>query len=134
MIKNNHNIGILLLRIFLGIRLIYGVIDNIISWEKMVEFSSFLESFNFPLPIISAITSVSIQCVAGISILVGFKTRLASILLIINFIIAVLFVHIISHDSIEGMTPALAMLFGSMTLFFTGAGKYSFDHRIYNAN
>ena len=57
----NKHVGILLLRIFIGCRLIYGVIDNIFSWERMIEFSNFLEANNFPSPIISAVTSVYVQ-------------------------------------------------------------------------
>jgi uncharacterized membrane protein YphA (DoxX/SURF4 family) len=38
-------------------------------------------------------------------------------------------VHLKSGDSIEGMTPALALFFGSLALFFTGPGKYSVDAR-----
>ncbi len=52
---------------------------------------------------------------------------MASVLLAINFIIALLFVHIKSNDTVEGMTPALAMLFGSLTFVFTGAGRIAID-------
>ena len=119
------DIGILLLRIFIGLRLVYGVIDNIISWQKMMEFASFLESHHFPLPITSAVLSVIVQFVGGLCILIGYKIRTASVVLVLNFIVAIVFVHIKSNDAIEGMTPALAMLFGNMTLFFTGGGRLS---------
>ena len=121
------DVGILLLRIFIGIRLIYGVIDNIFSWEKMIEFSHFLESYHFPFPLISANLSVYIQFICATLILIGYKIRMASFFIVINFIIALLFVHLKSNDSIEGMTPALAMLFGALTFVFTGAGQIALE-------
>lgn len=121
-------IGILLLRVFIGARLIYGVVDNIISWDQMIEFSHFLASHHFPLPIISAVISVYVQFFCGILLLIGFKTRIAAFVLVFNFLVAIFAVHISAGDSVEGTTPALAMLFGSLTLLFTGAEKLSLDH------
>ena len=125
----NKHVGILLLRIFIGGRLLYGVIDNVVSHERMVEFSDFLANNNFPIPDISAFISVYVQFFGAIFILLGFKIRLASILLVFNFIVALVFVHIAANDSIEGMTPALAMLFGCLTFLFTGADKFSLESR-----
>ncbi len=123
-------IGILLLRIFIGSRLIYGVIDNIVSWDKMIEFSHFLEKSQFPFPLFNAVLSVYLQFIAGILILIGFKIRPAAFTMVINFLVAIIFVHLWFHDSVEGMTPALAMLFGSLALLFTGGDKISIDARI----
>jgi len=99
----------------------------VISWERMIEFSGFLQSQGFPLPTISAVISVYAQFICGSFIIVGYKTRLASFIMIINFLVAIIMVH--RHDSIESMTPPLAMLFGSATLLFTGAGKISSDKK-----
>jgi len=127
-LDSNKQIGILILRLFVGLRLLYGVVDNIFSWEKMVEFSKFLEANDFPFPITSSLFSVYVQFLGGILILIGYKIRLASFVLIINFLIALLFVHLKASDSVEGMTPALAMLFGCLTFLFTGADKLSIDN------
>lgn len=125
----NKHIGIFLLRIFIGCRLLYGVIDNVVSWERMMEFSKFLETNDFPLPLISAVVSVYVQFLGSILILVGFKIRWASFILVINLIVALVCVHFRAGDTIEGMTPALAMLFGCLTLLFTGADKISLDSK-----
>src|SRR5687767_14710498 len=108
-LAKNEDTGILLLRLFIGIRLIYGVVDNIFSWVHMLEFKLFLAKFNFPFPLISAIVSVYAQAIAGIMILIGWKIRIAAILMIVNFFVALSMVH--RHDSFEGMTPALAIFF-----------------------
>ncbi|MEP2772498.1 MAG: DoxX family protein [Fulvivirga sp.] len=125
--KPNPDIGIFLLRLFIGLRLIYGVIDNIISWNHMVEFSKFLATHGFPMPLASAVVSVYVQFIGALLVLVGYKTRVAALVLVINFIVALFAVHIPINDTIEGMTPAMAMLFGCLTLFFTGPGKTSLD-------
>ena len=124
---NNVAIGLLILRIFIGARILYGVIDNVINWDKMNEFAQFLSQYKFPFPIVSAITSVAIQLFCGFLILIGWQTKWSSLLLILNFLIAIIMVHFPNNDSIEVMTPALAMLFISAALMFTGAGKYSVD-------
>lgn len=128
--NNKVHVGILFLRIFVGSRLIYGTVDNIVSVERMAEFESFLHQNGFPNPALFAFISVYLQFVGGLFVLVGFKTRSASFLLMVNFIIALVFVHIRSRDSIEAMTPALAMFFGCLTLIFTGAEKISLDDYI----
>lgn len=122
---HHHHIGLLLLRLFIGFRLLYGVIDNVLSWERMAEFAGFLQSQGFPVPVLSAVISVYAQFVAGACLVIGFKVRIAAIMMVFNFLVAYFMVHF--QDSVEGMTPALAMLFGSACLFFTGAGKWSID-------
>ena len=133
-LKPNPALGLLLLRSFIGTRLLYGVVDNIFSWEQMLEFSEFLSAHGFPFPLISAVVSVYIQFFGGLFILLGFKTRLAAVILVINFMVALLAVHIPINDTVEGMTPAIAMLFGCLTLFFTTAGKISIDEKYTKLN
>lgn len=126
-LDRNKDVGVLLLRLFIGARLIYGVVDNVFSWEHMIRFRDFLQAFHFPMPLVSAIVSVYAQLIAGLIILFGWKIRYAAILMIINFLIAILVVH--RNDSIEQMTPALAILFSNLLFLFQGAGKYSPDYR-----
>jgi putative oxidoreductase len=123
--NKNADLGILIFRLFISFRILYGVIDNILSWERMMEFSRFLKTFHFPFPVFCAIVSVYAQLIAGLLLLAGFMTRTASLLLIINFIVALLLVH--RNDPVEAMTPALAMFFGAILLLFTGPGKFAID-------
>lgn len=121
-LDSHQSVGIFLLRLFIGFRLIYGVIDNIVSWQKMLEFSAFLDNNGIPFSILSAVLSVYVQFLGALLLIIGYKTRLAAFLLTINFIVAI-GVHIGFKDSIEGMTPALSIFFSCLMLFFTGAGK-----------
>ena len=124
-LKRNQHLGVFLLRIFIGVRLIYGVHDNVLSWEDMIRFSAFLKEFHFPFPLACAIISVYAQLVAGILILLGWFTRYAALLMIINFLIAVIMVH--RNESFEAMTAPLAILFCCLLFLFHGPGGISVD-------
>jgi len=121
-LNKQSDAGVLLLRLFVGVRLIYGVTDNIFSWQHMLQFRDFLQAFHFPFPLVCAVISVYAQLLAGIMIILGWKIRLAAFLMIINFSIAVL-VH--RNDTFEQMTPALALLFCCVLFLFQGGGRYS---------
>lgn len=121
--RDNGHIGLLILRLFIGLRLLYGVIDNVLSWDRMIEFSAFIASVNLPFPLFSAVVSVYAQFFASLMILSGYKIRWACLVMIINFMVAI-YSHIQLQDSIEGMTAPMAMLFGCATLLFSGAGKW----------
>lgn len=121
----NKDIGVLLLRCFTGARLIYGVADNVFSWTHMLAFRDFLHSHGFPVPLACAVISVYAQLIAGCMIIIGWKIRLAALMMIVNFLVAILAVHL--HDSIEAMTPALALLFINLLFIFQGGGRYSVE-------
>ena len=125
-LQRNKDLGVLFLRLFIGVRLIYGVIDNVVSWEHMLKFRDFLQVFHFPVPLVSAVVSVYAQLIAGFLIVVGFKIRLASMVMIINFLVAIIMVH--RNDPMEASTPALMMIFSCLLFLFQGAGKFSIDN------
>ncbi len=115
------------IRIMVGIHLIIGTQDNVFSWERMLEFEKFLESQGMILPLVSAVISVYAQFIAGILYIIGWKVRTAAILMIINFIVAMLLVHI--GDSYSNTFPAIVMFTGSLFLLLNGAGSMSIDNR-----
>lgn len=124
-LDQNLSAGIFILRLFVGLRLIYGVIDNILSWDRMLEFEGFLSKVGFPMPLVCAVVSVYAQFIAGVLFIIGWKTRYAALLMIFNFTVAWIMVD--RHGSVEQMTPALSMLFCSVLLVFTGAGKIAVE-------
>jgi len=117
--------GLLLFRIFMGTRIFLGVWDNVINKEKMAEFAAFLAQYKVPAPDFSAPLSVYAQMICGLLIIVGLQTRFVAFIMMVNFLVAFFVVDI--HLTLEQMTPALAMLFGSFLLLFEGSGKYSLD-------
>ncbi len=91
----------------------------------MMEFSAFLKAMNFPSPTFFAVLSVYAQFISAFLILIGYKVRFASAVLAINFIVALVMVH--RKDTLEGTTPALAMLFISLSLIFLGGGRLAVE-------
>lgn len=120
--------GAIFVRLIVGWRLIDGSQDNILSWKRMLEFSDFLQVYGFPLPIAAACISVYAQFICGIFFILGAFTRIAAGIMIFNFIVALLAVHIGTTflDSFD----ALVILFASLFLLFNGAGGLAIDNHI----
>lgn len=51
------------IRLSVGFHLIYGTIDNVVSWERMLEFRDFLEAHGMMMPLVAAIVSVYAQLI-----------------------------------------------------------------------
>ena len=117
--------GPLFLRLLIGSFIIYGVQDNILSWDRMVEFAKFLRVRGVPYPLFAAHLSVYAQLICGLSILLGAFIRLTSVIFIINFICAIVIAH--WGDSFGNMFPALVMIAAGLFFLFNGAGKLSVD-------
>ena len=121
------DIGVFALRCAFGIRLIYDTLDNLLSWEQMLEFSKFLESFNFPFPLVSAITSVVVQFLGGIMFILGYHIRLAAAIIMLNFTVALIFVH--WGDTYLNLAPALHLWIVSFFLLTYGPGKIALSNK-----
>ena len=124
----NLDLGILILRVVFGFRLIIGSQDNVFSYEEMLNFRDFLEVKGFPLPLVAAFVSVYFQFFAGISYVLGLYTRWFAGVMIINFLIAIFGAHI--GDPYLATAPAVHMLTMAIFLVIAGPGKYSLDSRL----
>jgi putative oxidoreductase len=124
-IEQRREYGAIFLRLLVGVFIIWGVQDNILSHERMVEFEKFLAAKGTPSPAFAARLSCWAQLICGISILLGAFIRLTSVVFIINFICAILIAH--RGDTFRNMLPALMMLASGFFFFFHGAGKPSVD-------
>lgn len=113
------------LRLLIGTRLIYGTQDNIISWERMLEFGQFLAAHHVPYSLIAAIISVYLQFICGCLYIIGAYVRWAAVVMILNFVAALIIAH--TGTSFLESYQALTMLFGSVCLLIAGAGKASVD-------
>ena len=114
------------IRLVVGYHLIYGTQDNVFSWDRMLEFRDFLAVFGAPLPLASAIISVYAQFIAGILFIIGWRVREAGGVMIFNFIVAILMVHL--NDPYPNIYPAISMLSGSIFLVLNGTGKISLQN------
>jgi len=120
-------LGAPILRIFIAFVLIYGTQDNVFDWERMIEFRDFLARNGFPYPLLSAHVSAYSQFICGIMLALGFYTRLAALVMCVNFLVALVMVHVgLPFDA--NIAP-LAMFFGSVFFLLHGAGSFSLDAR-----
>lgn len=117
--------GVIFIRLIVGFHLIYGTQDNVFSYARMEEFAGFLSVRGVPFPLFAAFLSVYAQFICGILFIVGLVTRYAAVVMIINFIAALIIAHI--GDKYPNMFPALMMLAAACFLFVHGAGELSFD-------
>ncbi|HWT01601.1 MAG TPA: DoxX family protein [Pyrinomonadaceae bacterium] len=123
--KKHREFGAVFLRLVIGSFIIWGVQDNILSRERMLEFEGFLAAHGVPYPAFAARLSVYTQFICGVSILLGAFVRLTSIPFIINFVAAIIIAH--RGDTFAGMFPPLVMIAAGLFFLFHGAGRLSVD-------
>ena len=123
-----REIAPLILRIFTAVILIYGTQDNVFSNARMLEFRDFLAKNGFPSPLVAAYVSAYAQFLCGILLLIGFYTRVAAAIMVINFIVAIVGVHI--GLPFNANIAPMAMLALSVFFAIYGAPYYSLDARM----
>src|SRR4051812_16878620 len=90
--------ALLLLRVFVGLFLVWNVWGCVTSVERMFEYREFLGEHGFPAPALLAPLSVYAQLLAGVGIVFGLLTRWAGILCAVNFAVAIVMI-----DHLGGM-------------------------------
>jgi putative oxidoreductase len=116
---------LLLLRIFVGLFLIWGVWDNITDSARMREFVEFLRKFHFPSPALLAPLSVYVQFLVGLAFILGLFTRWAGILCAVNFIVAIAMVD--RFGGMRGIFPSGCLVAIGLYMATYGAGRFSLD-------
>lgn len=120
MISKNTDLGLLVLRISVGgLMLFHGV-------AKLIHGISFLVE---NMGVFGYAVYIG-EVLAPIAILIGFRTRIAAVLLAVTCVVAIATAHaqdIFSISEHGGYANELLMLYllGSVALFFTGAGKFA---------
>jgi putative oxidoreductase len=117
--------ALLLLRVFVGLFLIWGVWDNITDPARMREFVEFLRTHHFASPGLLAPVSVYAQFLIGVAFVLGLFTRWAGILCIINFVVAIAMVD--RFGGMRGVFPSACLVFIGLYLATHGAGRFSLD-------
>ena len=117
--------GVIFIRFIVGFHLIYGTQDNVFSYARMEEFAGFLSMRGVPFPLLSAFLSAYSQFICGILFILGLATRFGAMVMIINFIAALIIAHI--GDTYPNMFPALMMLAAACFFLVHGPGKLSID-------
>lgn len=116
---------LLLLRLFVGLFLVWGVWDNVSSAARMQEFAEFLAQHGFSSPRLMAPLSVYLQLAIGLGFVLGLFTRWAGIFCAIHFAIAIAMVD--RHGGMRGVFPSGCLVFIGLYLATYGAGRFSID-------
>lgn len=119
------DVALLILRVLIGVFLMWGTWDNIASAARMQEFVAFLANRGCPLPTLAAPVSVYAQFIGGALILLGFLTRWASLVIAFNFVVAVALTW--NGSDFRGLFPPMVMVAVSLILATRGAGRFSLD-------
>ena len=126
-LERRREYGMFFVRLIVGFHLMYGTADNLFSWARMIEFRDFLAERGVPFPLFAAHLSAYAQFLCGLLFIIGWSVRPAAVVMIINFIAALVIAH-----RVGGYAPAalaLLMLFSSIALLVHGAGLPSIDER-----
>lgn len=128
----NKEIGLLLLRCIIGILILFHGIANLTSNYSFIK--TILNQFSIPEFVAYGVFVGEI--IAPILIIIGYKTRLASLVLAFNMLLAILLVHssdIFTLNKFGGWAIELQALylFGAISIFLLGAGKYTISANNY---
>ncbi|MCG8579256.1 MAG: DoxX family protein [Bacteroidales bacterium] len=123
--KRNVDFGLLVLRLSVGILMLF---HGLAKLSGLGFIKGMLTEAGLPAFIAYGVYLGEI--VAPLLIIIGFRTRLASVVYIINVLVAILLVHakdIFTLNQHGGWGIELLGLyfFGAVALFFTGAGRLS---------
>ena len=116
---------LLLMRIFVGLFLVWSVWDNVTSSEQMAEFARFLAKHGFPSATLLAPLSVYLQLAIGVAFVLGLFTRWAGLLCAIHFGVAIAMVD--HHGGMRGIFPSGCLVVIGLFMATYGAGQLSID-------
>jgi len=122
--ERNTSIALLLLRLTFGGLMLFSH-----GWGKMMKFFG-EDPIRFANPLgIGEIPTLALavfaEVICAVLIIVGFKTRMATIPLIITMLVAIFVVHI--SDPFNKMEFAILYLVPYVAILLAGPGKFSVD-------
>lgn len=123
--KRNIDLGLLILRVGLSVMLLtHGI-------PKFMDFiGGNMAIVGDPIKLGGLITSILVliaEVVAPILVLIGLKTRMASIPVIITMAVAFFMIH--GNDPFHVKEKAMLFLVGFLAIAIMGAGKISMDRK-----
>lgn len=124
--SQNKETGLLLLRMSIGILILFHGIANLASNYSFIK--SLLNGIGIP-EFLAYLVFIG-EIIAPILIIIGWRTRLASFILAFNMLVAILMAHsgdIFTLNQFGGWGIELQglYLFSAMAIFLLGAGKYA---------
>ncbi|UKM64212.1 DoxX family protein [Flavobacteriaceae bacterium GSB9] len=122
MIKKPVDLGLLILRVgFSGMMLTHGIPKISRLFESPIKFADPIGLGETPSLILTLIGEV----VAPILVLVGFKTKWATLPTIITMLVAAFVVHL--NDPLGTKEKSILFLIAFVAILIAGPGHYSYD-------
>ncbi|KQZ21781.1 hypothetical protein ASD50_05585 [Mesorhizobium sp. Root552] len=125
---SNSSVAILVGRVLLSVLFILS------GFAKLTAISGtagWFGSIGLPLPTVTAVVVGLVELLGGLAILVGFKTRIAAILLAVFTLAATAIAHLDFADQMQVLMlqKNLGLVGGFLLLAAVGAGSISIDGR-----
>lgn len=115
---HNKNIGLLILR------LVIGAIFIMAGWAKVSNMEATIAMFaGMGFNAFWTYVASYVELLGGISLVVGYGSKIASALLSVTMIVAI---YKVQAGGMMAVMAPLAILGATLALFFTGSGKYGF--------
>jgi len=124
-IPRSADLGLLVLRVWLGLTLLFNH-----GWGKLMNFSAMSEKFADPFGLgmkVSLGLATFAEVVCAALLVIGFLTRFATLVLVINMATAFWFAHNMKLSGPGNGELPFLYLAGFVTLFLAGAGRFSVD-------
>jgi len=130
MINKNLDLGFLILRLSVGVLMLFHGIAKLVNGIGGIE--NLLGKSGLPGFIAYGVYVGEV--IVPIMLIVGFRTRLAGLVFAFNMLVAALLAHpedilTITKNGAWGIELIGLYLFGSIALFFTGGGKYGLSSK-----
>jgi putative oxidoreductase len=121
-------------------RLLISIIFILSAFNKLTGFAGmagFLGKLGWPAPALWLTLAIVFELLGGLGLLFGFKTRLASLALMVFLIAATVFVHgallgsgadaMAKQDQMAHIMKNIAILGGLLKFYLDGPGGYAVD-------
>lgn len=124
--QQNIHFGLLILRLTLGVLMLFHGYAKIINGVEGIE-NTLIDK---GLPGFIAYGVYVGEVIAPLMMIVGFRTRLAALIFAFNMLVAALLAHpndifALTDRGIYSLETLALFLFGGLALFFTGGGKFA---------
>ena len=117
-----------------ALRFIVGVVFLVHGSQKLFVFhfagvTAFFTQGGIPLPAVSAVVVTLVEFLGGLALVLGLGTRWAALLLAIDMLGAIVFVHGKNGFFLPtGFEYALTLLVANLALVIAGAGRCALDN------
>lgn len=126
--KKNTDLGLLILRLSVGLMMIPHGINKLIHSQALGYIQSLLTEKNLPTFVSYGVFVGEI--LAPLLVIIGFRTRLSAGVMVVTGVMVLFLAYadkmfsLTQHGGWSPELPAL-FLFGALALVFTGGGKYA---------